>query len=227
VSPKDKPLVWLSGEVKTPPFWTEARIEAGFLLRQLQAGRLLGMPHSRPMPGIGHQCHELRIQDAGHTWRIIYRVDADAIVIAEVFLQEAAKYAGSHHPGQPGSASTIRHHHPRRRLEMDASKRKRLERSGWTVGSVSDFLGLSSVEEELVEIKLALSAKLRKTREMGKLTQTDLAKRMGSSQSRVAKMEAGDPKVSLDLLVQGLLAAGATRRQIASALAQRKRAVGE
>jgi DNA-binding XRE family transcriptional regulator len=110
---------------------------------------------------------------------------------------------------------------------MDAIKRKRLERAGWTVGSVSDFLGLSSVEEELVEMKLALSARLRKTREMGKLTQTDLAKRMGSSQSRVAKMEAGDPTVSLDLLIQGLLAAGATRRQIASALAPRKKAVGE
>jgi DNA-binding XRE family transcriptional regulator len=110
---------------------------------------------------------------------------------------------------------------------MDASKRKRLERAGWTVGSAADFLGLSSVEEELVEIKLALSARLRKAREMGNLTQTDLAKRMGSSQSRVAKMEAGDPTVSLDLLIQGLLAAGATRRQIASALAQRKKAVGE
>jgi DNA-binding XRE family transcriptional regulator len=91
----------------------------------------------------------------------------------------------------------------------------------------SEFLGLSSVEEELVEMKLALSARLRKTRESGNLTQTDLAKRMGSSQSRVAKMEAGDPTVSLDLLIQGLLAAGATRRQIASALGQRKKAVGE
>jgi len=88
VSPKDKPLVWLAGEVKTPPFSPEARIEAGFLLRQLQAGRLLGMPHSRAMPSIGRQCHELRIQDAGQTWRIIYRVDADAIVIAEVFSKK-------------------------------------------------------------------------------------------------------------------------------------------
>jgi DNA-binding XRE family transcriptional regulator len=110
---------------------------------------------------------------------------------------------------------------------MDASKRRRLERAGWKVGSTSEFLGLSSVEEELVEMKLALSARLRKTRESGNLTQTDLAKRMGSSQSRVAKMEAGDPTVSLDLLVQGLLAAGATRRQIASALSQRKKAAGE
>lgn len=110
---------------------------------------------------------------------------------------------------------------------MDSTKRKRLERAGWSVGSASEFLGLTSVEEELVEMKLALSGKLRKTREKSNLTQTDLAKRMGSSQSRVAKMEAGDPAVSLDLLVQGLLAAGATRQQIATALTRRKKAVGE
>ena len=85
VSPKDKPLVWLSGEVKTPPFSPEARVEAGYLLRQLQAGHILSMPHSRPMPTIGIHCHELRIQDRAKTWRIIYRVDRDAIVIAEVF----------------------------------------------------------------------------------------------------------------------------------------------
>lgn len=85
VSPKHKPLVWLRGEVKTPPFSPEARIEAGYLLRQLQAGQLIGMPHSRPMPSIGARCHELRIQDADKTWRVMYRVDRDAIVIAEVF----------------------------------------------------------------------------------------------------------------------------------------------
>lgn len=88
VSPKDKPIVWLSGEVKTPPFSPEARIETGFLLRKLQAGHLLGMPHSRPMPSIGKHCHELRIVDAGRTWRIVYRVDPDAIVIAEVFAKK-------------------------------------------------------------------------------------------------------------------------------------------
>lgn len=76
------------------------------------------------------------------------------------------------------------------------------------MGSTSEFLGLSSIEADLVEKKLALSAKLRKTKESGNLTQTDLAKRMGSSQSRVAKMDAGDPTVSLDRVVQGLLAAG-------------------
>ena len=87
MSPKDKLLVWLSGEVKTPPFSQEARVEAGFLLRQLQAGQILAMPHSRPMPSIGVRCHELRIQDQSKTWRIIYRVDRDAIVIAEVFAK--------------------------------------------------------------------------------------------------------------------------------------------
>jgi phage-related protein len=81
----DKPLVWLRGEVKTPPFSKEARIEAGVLLRRLQRGEMLSMPASRPMPVIGRRCHELRIPDAGATWRIVYRTDADAIVIAEVF----------------------------------------------------------------------------------------------------------------------------------------------
>src|SRR6187399_557451 len=106
---------------------------------------------------------------------------------------------------------------------MEHAKRKRLGKAGWQVGSAAEFLGLSGVEEALVDMKLTLGMRLRKTREQHKLTQIDLAKRMGSSQSRVAKMEAGDPGVSLDLLVQGLLAAGATQREVASALAPRKK----
>jgi DNA-binding XRE family transcriptional regulator len=101
---------------------------------------------------------------------------------------------------------------------MERSKRKRLERSGWKVGTAAEFLELTEIEEQLVSMKLDLASRLRTTRERGRLTQTQLAKRMGSSQSRVAKMEAGDPSVSLDLLVQGLLAAGASRRDIAKAL---------
>lgn len=81
----DKPLVWLRGEVRTPPFSREARIEAGFLLRCLQQGESLDLPHSRPMPSIGARCHELRIRDIDKTWRIIYRIDDDAILIVEVF----------------------------------------------------------------------------------------------------------------------------------------------
>jgi len=87
VSPAHRPLVWLSGEVKTPPFSAEARIQAGYLLRMLQSGATLTLPHSRPMPVVGARCHELRIQDENRTWRVVYRVDADAIVIADVFAK--------------------------------------------------------------------------------------------------------------------------------------------
>ena len=80
-----KPLVWLHGEIKTPPFSKEARVEAGTLLRQLQEGELLGLPASRPMPSIGRRCHELHMHNENRNWRIAYRVDDDAIVIAEVF----------------------------------------------------------------------------------------------------------------------------------------------
>jgi phage-related protein len=81
----NKPLAWLQGEVKTPPFSQEARLEAGLLLRRLQQGESLGMPHSRPMPSVGEHCHELRIRDAGKNWRLIYRIDDDAILILAVF----------------------------------------------------------------------------------------------------------------------------------------------
>lgn len=84
----DKPLVWLHGEVKSPPFTSRARMEAGYLLRLLQMGERLYMPKSRPMPSIGVRCHELRINDANVTWRIVYRLDDDAIVIAEVFSKK-------------------------------------------------------------------------------------------------------------------------------------------
>jgi phage-related protein len=80
-----KPLVWLHGEVKTPPFSQGARVEAGFLLRRLQGGEKLDMPASRPMPTIGSNCHELRVTDGNVTWRILYYIDSDAIVILEVF----------------------------------------------------------------------------------------------------------------------------------------------
>ena len=87
----DKPLVWLEGEIKTPPFSFEARTEAGTLLRRLQRGENIGLPRSRPMPSIGRRCHELRIPDQDVTWRIIYRTDADAIVIGEVFAKKTGK----------------------------------------------------------------------------------------------------------------------------------------
>ena len=80
--------MWLHGDLKTPPFSQAARIEAGYLLRLLQKGQMLGLPQSRPMPVVGPRCHELRVRDAGADWRIVYRLDADAVVILEVFSKK-------------------------------------------------------------------------------------------------------------------------------------------
>ena len=91
MNPKNKPLVWLSGEVKTPPMGPEARLETGYLLRCLQAGLMLSLPHSRPMPSVGARCHELRINDQDSTWRVLYRMDEDAIVILEVFKKKTGR----------------------------------------------------------------------------------------------------------------------------------------
>ena len=75
----DKPLAWLHGEVKSPPLSAAARVEMGTLLRRLQRREKLAMPASRPMPSIGPRCHELRVNDENATWRLIYRIDPDAI----------------------------------------------------------------------------------------------------------------------------------------------------
>ena len=85
-----KEILWLSGEIKTPPFSQSARAEAGFLLRKLQDGELLSMPESRPMPNIGKHCHELRVIDSENNqqWRIVYRIDDDAIIVADVFAKK-------------------------------------------------------------------------------------------------------------------------------------------
>lgn len=85
----DKPLVWLHGEVHSPPFSDMARTEAGYLLRLLQKGWKLSLPQSRPMPSIGKNCHELRIKDKNKNWRIVYRIDDDAIIIVEVFEKKS------------------------------------------------------------------------------------------------------------------------------------------
>jgi phage-related protein len=91
MSPNDKPLVWLSNEIKSPPLSRKGRLQAGFLLRRLQQGEKISMPDSRPMPSVGRRCHELRIADEIGTWRVIYRVDEDAIVILDVFSKKTTK----------------------------------------------------------------------------------------------------------------------------------------
>jgi DNA-binding XRE family transcriptional regulator len=97
---------------------------------------------------------------------------------------------------------------------VKAEKRKQLESAGWRVGDAKDFLALSDDEAQFVDIKLALARRLRQLREKRQWTQAELAKRVGSSQSRVAKMEAADRTVSVDLLVRSLLAIGADRKEL-------------
>jgi len=102
---------------------------------------------------------------------------------------------------------------------MRAVKRRRLTARGWALGGAREFLGLSPDEAAFIELKLALSNHLRRQRTKKRLTQMELARRLESSQSRVAKMEAGDSSVSLDLLVRSLLAVGTTRRELARIIA--------
>ncbi len=93
MSLSDKPLVWLADVLSTPPLSKEARIEAGYLLRLLQSGTSLGLPQSRPMPSIGRGCHELRVVDENATWRLFYRIDEDAIILAHWVSKKTPKTA--------------------------------------------------------------------------------------------------------------------------------------
>jgi phage-related protein len=86
-----KEMVWLDGSPQTPPIPSEVRVEAGYLFRLLQSGMPLGMPHSRPMPTIGKNCHELRISGAGTTWRFAYCLESDAVVSLGIFCKKTRK----------------------------------------------------------------------------------------------------------------------------------------
>lgn len=104
---------------------------------------------------------------------------------------------------------------------MNASKRSKLEAGGWRLGSASDFLKLTQAEEALIALKLALAEDLKERRTKRKLTQVQLGKRIGTSQSRVAKMEAADKSVSVDLLIRSLLSVGASRKEIGAVIGAR------
>jgi ribosome-binding protein aMBF1 (putative translation factor) len=108
-------------------------------------------------------------------------------------------------------------------IQMNSARLKRLQAAGWKVGSTRDFLKLSDEEATLVELKLSLTDALKQARQKRHLSQIDLAQRMGSSQSRVAKIEAGDPSVSLDLIVRAFLATGATRQELQRAFSAKEK----
>ena len=101
---------------------------------------------------------------------------------------------------------------------MDPQKRNKLEAAGWTLGSAEDFLEMSAEESAFVDLRLSLSQTLKERRTRRRISQEKLARKIGSSQSRVAKMEACDPSVSVDLLIRALLAVGASPRDIAGAI---------
>ncbi len=101
---------------------------------------------------------------------------------------------------------------------MNKEKEKRLAKNGWRIGTAKEFLGLSDEESAYVELKIKLSTNLRKLRTEQKITQVELAKILKSSQSRVAKIETGDPSVSIDLIIRSLLALGTTQKDIAKAI---------
>ncbi len=106
---------------------------------------------------------------------------------------------------------------------MRKARKARLERAGWQVGTAREFLGLTPAEDALIELKLALGRGVKARRTRQRLTQAEMARRLGSSQSRVAKMEAGDPSVSLDLVVRSLFAMGATPKELAKTITTKPR----
>ncbi len=210
MSKQDKPLVWLHGEVKSPPFSSEARLEAGFLIRKIQKGDNLSLPHSRPMPMVGKSCHELRIVDVNNTWRIIYHQAEDAIVILEVFAKKTQQT-----PKKVIDICKIRLISYYTEDDMMNKKRiKELEQKGWKVGGIEDFLELSEEELAYIELKIILSEMVKDLREQQGITQVNAAKILNSSQSRLSKLEAADPSVSIDLQIRSLLKLGATKQEI-------------
>lgn len=169
------------------------------------------------MPSIGSQCRELRINDENQTWRLIYHIAADAVAILDVFSKEDRR--DTKRSFDELQKTPCRLHKSSfgrgRKAKMNALKKVRLQRAGWVAGDAAMFLNLNPQEAQFVELKLALAAGVRQLREQRGMTQAALAKQLGSSQSRIAKIEAADRSVTVDLMMRSLLAIGATPGVIA------------
>jgi DNA-binding XRE family transcriptional regulator len=166
---------------------------------------------------MGSQCHELRINDGNQAWRIVYHVATGAVVILDVFSKKTAATPNEVLMNCRKTPCSIRQRNckQKEKAKMIASKKARLERNGWAVGDAAQFLNLNPDEAQFIEMKLALAAGVRQLRERCGITQAALAEQLGSSQSRVAKMEAADRSVTIDLMMRSLLAMGATPAEIA------------
>jgi phage-related protein len=198
---QDKYLIWLTDEIKTPPFYRSVRIEVGFLLQQLLNGELPTLPMSKPMSSIDDRCHELRVNDLNNNknWRVVYRIDDDAVIILEVFAKTTKK-----------TPDLIIDRCQKRLRSYDPQN---LEANGWKIGTITEFLRLSPEEIMTIEIRLSLSKYLEQLR------QEHLVKNP-SSNPRIQKVESVDPSVSIDLLIRSLVEIGATREGIAMAIAK-------
>jgi phage-related protein/predicted XRE-type DNA-binding protein len=213
--PVSKPLVWLHGEIKTPPFTPEGRHEAGMLLRLLQAGERLGMPQAEPLPDVGPRCGALRVRDAGHNWRIVYRIDADVVLVLEVYSKTTRKIPGEvMSDASSGLNNMTRSSKPPRSKpgsevrSMNATKRKALEAAGWKIGDAADFLEMSEEERQLLNARVELALAIRRQREAHHLSQKQLGARLKTSQPRMAKIERAAADVSMDQLIRAFTAAG-------------------
>lgn len=176
------------------------------------------------MPGIGRRCHELRIVDQDETWRVFYHESQEAIVVLDVFAKKTARTPRSIIDQCRRRLSEFQRIVKKRGNEnMNSKQRRNLEKAGWAIGDTGDFLELTPEERSLVETKLALAAGFRSRREELKLTQVEAAGRLGSSQSRVAKIEAADSTVSVDLMMRALFGLGVSREDVARILAAKPR----
>ncbi len=163
------------------------------------------------MPDIGPRCHELRVRDEGQSWRIVYRFDTDAIVIIAVFAettQQTPKHVILDCQRRLKALDGVTKESLVERIAVDAKKREALEAAGWKIGDAAEFLGLTEEERQMIEFRLMVGRGVRRLRESNQLTQQELADRIGSSQSRVAKIEASSNEVSLDLMLRGFFSAG-------------------
>ncbi|WP_254053837.1 helix-turn-helix domain-containing protein [Singulisphaera sp. GP187] len=212
-------LFFLHGEIKTPPFSEAARLEAGALLRRLQDCEIFGMPHSRPMPSIGPRCHELRIKDENRPWRVVYRVSMRGR--SWLPMCSPRPLSRRRRPrstvARRDSPGTMRLWPRRGRKDLvDKHELEALEAAGFRATTVAEFLGLTEVEEKIVEFRVMLARAVREGREAKGLTQKQLAGAIGSSQSRIAKLESATADTSVDLMLKALFTVG---RQVPEGLA--------
>ena len=212
--PSRKPVVWLHGEVKTPPFTPEGRQEAGMLLRLLQEGERLGKPNRCQTSG-------LDAERCGFATPSIIGESCTVSTPTRFLSWRCTRRRLSRYPTKSScdarndSSNTTRSFGRRRRNSqvsedrtMDATKRKALEAARWKIGDAADFLEMSDEERQLLDARVSLALAIRQQRETLELSQKELGAKLKTSQPRVAKIERAASDVSLDQLVRAFTAAG-------------------